>query len=625
MRRSPFAYPFVFLLVGIAASDAVVRAQDDKAPAKATHLIADGQLQPNDAFKERKDWIREFLFVETEFDSDGDGRKDRMHVDVTRPLQTRTESLKVPVVYETSPYFAGTGPMDTSYYWNAQHELGAKPPPRPAMQPIGFGKKPGMIAQNDPLTNRWVARGVAVVHSCSPGTGWSQGCPSVGGDNESLAPKAVIDWLGGRAKGFTTLDGNEEVRALWCTGKVAMIGTSYNGTLPIAAATTGVEGLVAIVPVAPNTSYYRYYRSNGLVRHPGGYLGEDVDVLYDFIASGDPQKRDWCIKNVRDGELAKGADRVSGDYNDFWAGRDYANKLANYKAATLMAHGWNDWNVMPEHSVSIYVALKQKGVPAMAYFHQQGHGGDPPLPLVNRWFTRFLFDVDNGVEKDPKAWIVREGDRQPTSYPDYPHPDATAVTLHLGKGGNSTGALLLAAAAEQGSETLVDDVGKAGAELAAAANSPHRLLYALPKLAAPLHLSGTARLQVRLACDKSASNLSVWLVSLPWTDSRKLTDDVVTRGWADPQNHKSVRQGEPLEPGKFYDLAFDLQPDDQVLAADEQLALMIMASDRDFTLWPKAGTKLTIDLDATTLTIPVVGGATALQRAIGSAGDGGKR
>jgi X-Pro dipeptidyl-peptidase len=622
MRRSTCS---TFVLAGLAASVSLARAQDTPKPAKAEHVIQDGQLQVNEAFKDRKDWIREFLFVEASFDSDGDGRNDRLHVDVTRPLQTRTEGLKVPVIYETSPYFAGTGPMDTSYYWNAEHELGAKPPPRPKMQPIGFGKKPGMIVPNDPLASRWVPRGLAVVHSCSPGTGWSQGCPTVGGANESLAPKAVIDWLCGRAKGFKSLDGDEQVLADWCTGKVAMIGTSYNGTLPIAAATTGVEGLVAIVPVAPNTSYYRYYRSNGLVRHPGGYLGEDVDVLYDFIASGDPKRRDDCIKNVRDGELAKNADRVSGDYNEFWAGRDYANQLANYKAATLMAHGWNDWNVMPEHSVSIYAALKQKGVPAMAYFHQQGHGGDPPLPMVNRWFTRFLFDVDNGVEKDPKAWIVREGDRQPTSYPDYPHPEAVAVTLQLGKGGNGLGTLRLEAAGEQGTETIVDDVGKAGAELASAESSPHRLLYALPELKAPLHLSGTARLRIKLACDKSASNLSVWLVSLPWTDSRKLTDDIVTRGWADPQNHSSLTKGQPLEPGKFYELAFDLQPDDQVLAAGERLALMIMASDRDFTLWPKPGTKLTVDLDGTSLTIPVVGGAAALRQAIGAPPETGKR
>ncbi|HRR93723.1 MAG TPA: CocE/NonD family hydrolase, partial [Bacteroidales bacterium] len=72
-------------------------------------------------------------------------------------------------------------------------------------------------------------------------------------------------------------------KAYWTTGKVGMIGTSYNGTIPFAAATTGVQGLEAIIPVAPNTSYYHYYRSNGLVRSPGGYLGEDVDVLYEFI------------------------------------------------------------------------------------------------------------------------------------------------------------------------------------------------------------------------------------------------------------------------------------------------------------------------------------------------------
>ncbi len=118
----------------------------------------------------------------------------------------------------------------------------------------------------------WLPRGFAVVHSASPGTGLSQGCPTVGGINESLAPKAVIDWLNQRASGYTTVDGDEEVVAFWSTGKVGMTGTSYNGTIPIAAATTGVDGLEAIIPIAPNTSYYHYYRSNGLIRHPGGWM-----------------------------------------------------------------------------------------------------------------------------------------------------------------------------------------------------------------------------------------------------------------------------------------------------------------------------------------------------------------
>ena len=42
---------------------------------------------------------------------------------------------------------------------------------------------------------------------------------------------------------------------------------------------------------------------------------------------------------------------------------------------------------------------------------------------------------------------------------------------------------------------------------------------------------------------------------------------------------------------------------------------MIFSSDRDFTLWPKAGTELTIDLDGTMLELPVVGGEAAVKKA----------
>ena len=36
---------------------------------------------------------------------------------------------------------------------------------------------------------------------------------------------------------------------------------------------------------------------------------------------------------------------------------------------------------------------------------------------------------------------------------------------------------------------------------------------------------------------------------------------------------------------------------------------MIFSSEQDFTLWPTPGTELTVDLDNTALTLPVVGGA----------------
>jgi X-Pro dipeptidyl-peptidase len=592
------------------------------ATAPAKPVFKDGQAQVVPEFNKSAEWIKEYLWVETEFDSDKDGKKDRMHVDVTRQKQTDTEGLKVPVIYMTSPYFAGTAGLDKETFWNPEQELGQEPKEHKNPKPIPYKADTKMVAPGS--GGQWVQRGFAVVHSSSPGTGRSQGCPSVGGDNESLAPKAVIDWLNGRAKGFTTPDGDEEIKATWCTGKVGMTGTSYNGTLPIAAATTGVEGLEAIIPVAPNTSYYHYYRSNGLVRHPGGYTGEDIDVLYNFIHSGDPEKREKCDGDIRDAELAKGRDRATGDYNDFWAGRDYLNDLGPYKAATLMAHGFNDWNVMPEHSYRIYKAIKAKGVPAQIYYHQGGHGGDPPMEMMNKWFTRYLYGIENGVEKDPKSWIVREDAPRtgrmagkPTSYPDYPNPEAKAVTLFLTPGGRSLGGLSLEAKPQDVKETLIDDAKIKGADLAKAEISENRLLYVTPELSEPIHISGIARFKIKMACDKPAANLSVWLVPLPLpaAEQSPITDRIITRGWADPQNYKSLTKGEALEPGKFYDLAFDLQPDDQIIPAGKRIGLMVFSSDFDFTLWPKAGTQLTVDLAGTSLELPVVGGDATLKKA----------
>jgi X-Pro dipeptidyl-peptidase len=72
-----------------------------------------------------------------------------------------------------------------------------------------------------------------------------------------------------------------------------------------------------------------------------------------------------------------------------------------------------------------------------------------------------------------------------------------------------------------------------------------------------------------------------------------------------------------LKPGKFYELSFDLQPDDQVIPKGQKIGVMIFSSDRDFTLWPKAGTQLTVDLDQTVIEMPVLGGGTAAKKAFG--------
>src|SRR5262245_20973964 len=129
----------------------------------------------------------------------------------------------------------------------------------------------------------FLPRGFIFADANSLGTGQSTGCPTIGGREENLAMKAVIDWFGGRGRAFDA-DGRE-VTAYWTTGATAMIGTSYVGTLPIGAATLGVDGLKAIVPIAGVSSYYDHRRSYGLVINSYPMTGTDPDTLFDNILS----------------------------------------------------------------------------------------------------------------------------------------------------------------------------------------------------------------------------------------------------------------------------------------------------------------------------------------------------
>ena len=639
---------------------------------KAAPTFVNGMAQVVPAFQDSSTWIRQELWVETSFDSDRDGKPDRVHVDVTRPRQTDTEGLKVSILYGSSPYYAGTARGQVN--WDVNLELNAAPLPRGVMASPAYRADRTRIS--NALVNEWVQRGFAVVHSEAPGTGRSQGCPTVGDDPERLPMKFVVDWLNGRAKGYTTPTGNEEVKATsWSTGKVGMIGTSYEGTLPLAAATTGVKGLEVVVPVSPNTSYYHYYRSNGLVRSPGGYLGEDVDVLYDFVASGDSTGRANCDKIWKNGIFAgaKGQDRATGDYNEFWSKRDLLPFVKNIKAAVLLAHGLNDYNVVPEHSVRIYNEMKARHLPVSMYLHQGGHGGNPPAEMLNRWFSHYLYGVENGVEKDPPVWIVQDAAAQepravaavaaaaaavaqaaaagggrggdsaaaaggrgrgrgrgvvvpPTPFASFPVPGAVPVVLRPTSGGNGVARLSLGNAVT-GTDKLVDDVAMSGSGAASEEQSTHRLLYATPTFSDTVHISGTPRVTLRVSSSAPAANLSVWLVMLPYDSTRAGSSShtgLITRGWADIQNYKSLTKGgnynstqpgEKLVAGKFYDVTFDLQPDDEFVPAGKRLAVMIMSSDREFTLWPKPGTELTIDLAKSSFSIPIVGGLSALNKA----------
>ena len=648
------------------------------------------------------DWHSGEVWVESTFDSDGDGRLDRIHADFTAPREVLTEGLKVPVLFEDSPYYADTAPVYAN--WGVDHELGMPPADRqlaPYWQAFNTSPQISTIYEST-----WVPRGFAVVHSESPGTGHSEGCPTSGGRNETLGATAVIDWLNGRARAFTTRTGDvEAMRPTWTTGKVGMLGTSYNGTLPIAAATTGVEGLEAIIPISAISDWYDYYRANGMVRAPhsssnptgnnNAFQGEDLDVLVDVVYSrlDEVGERTICLPELE--RIEKKQDRVTGNRSGFWQERSYMKDVDGLRAATLLAHGNIDFNVMTKHAAQLYDALKKRDVPHMFYFHQGGHGGPPPDVLQNYWFSRYLYDQQNGVEDMPRSWVVREaatcpprqttatGDQSntatltvadtspfrlgnsltvpqtnsdgsitnttrtitdipdsthlvlasavatgagqrvangavvflacntanPTPYPEWPDPATRDVTFNLTPGAPARGGLTTGPATPGApTETLTDDASIPGITSANAPSSNVRLIYQTEPLAQQVRISGTPTVSLNVAFSKSKANLTAALVRYPATGN----GTILTRGWIDPANRNSDRADIPVTPGRSYKIDFDMQPKDTIVPAGNRLALMVLSSDRDFTIRPPAGTQLTLDLGSSTMTLPIVGGAGAL-------------
>jgi hypothetical protein len=281
----------------------------------------------------------------------------------------------------------------------------------------------------------------------------------------------------------------------------------------------------------------------------------------------------------------------------------------------LVAHGNNDWNVMTKHAAQFYEAIKALGLPHQLYLHQGGHGGAPPLSMTNKWFTRYLWNYPNDVEAAPRAWVVREGQsaQNPTPYAEWPDPAAADAVLSLTGGAPAVGTLTFREVGAA-TETLTDDATQNAATFMNAASSPNRLVFKSAALTAPIRISGTPSVSLRLATSKAKANVTALLVSYPAAGG---AGTIISRGWMDPENRTAINLTEPVTPGTMYRLNFDMQPKDSVVAAGRQLGIVLLSSDREYTIRPAPGTQLTVDVGQSSATLPVVGGAKALAEATG--------
>ncbi|MFF9003909.1 Xaa-Pro dipeptidyl-peptidase [Streptomyces achromogenes] len=573
--------------------------------------------------------IRESVWVDIGLDEDGDGRDDRVAADIVRPAEPARQGRRVPVIMDASPYYSccGRGNESQLKTYDAQGHV--------VQMPLFYD-------------NFFVPRGYAFVGVDLAGTNRSDGCVDIGGPSDIRSAKAVIDWLNGRARAYTSRTGGTPVRAGWTNGRTGMIGKSWDGTIANGVAATGVEGLKTIVPISAISSWYDYYFAQGAPLYDGG-----PDDLADRVESAGA--RAHCAAVQR--RLAEGSPR-SGDRTPLWTERDYVKDAARVRASVFAVHGMQDLNVRTQHLGPWWDALARHGVRRKIWLSQTGHV-DPFdfrrgawVDTLHRWFDHELLGYDNGIDREPMADVERRPDQWVTT-PLWPPAGTRATVLHPAQG-RQAGVGTLGPRRGHGTAVFTDDPRLGETDWAAhvTAATPEKAGFLTAPLSRALRLAGSAEVTVTATPTTSSAHLSAVLADIGPDTIRDYADPaegittlaertcwgestagdsacfketrartaavgytLVSRGWADLGHHASATKGVPLTPGRAYTMTLRLGATDHVVPAGHRLALIIAGTDRDLLEPPSTRPALTVDLSRTAAKVPLVGGAGAFARA----------
>ena len=592
------------------------------------------------------DAIREVVYVESRVDTDKDGLPDLVKVSIIRP---RYEG-KIPAVMTASPYHQGTNDkasdkalynMNVDLEVKEPHTIQVEVPQLELVDPVGSAELVDEaeetlthINSSYTLNDYLLPRGYANLYVSGVGTKDSQGLMTNGNYQQIEAYKNVIDWLNGRCRAFTDHTRQRQVKADWSNGKVATTGISYLGTMSNGLATTGVDGLEVIIAEAGISSWYNYYRENGLVTSPGGYPGEDFDSLAELTYSRALRAGDYLRHHAAHQAdldiVKKELDRASGDYNQFWHDRNYLLNANQVKAEVVFTHGSQDWNVKPLHVFNMFQALPAS-IKKHLFYHNGAH------VYLNNWqsidfresmnalLSKKLLGYDSSYELPTVIWQDNTGEQSWTSLDDFGN-QTNQRTFSLGDDEKVIQNRYETKDYERYGKaypTFLTDLYQDKAQ---------QVTIDLP-IEEDLHLNGKARLHLRLYSSTNKGLLSAQLLELgskkylqpyPAVLSVRTLDNgryhmldnltelpfkeagqrVISKGYLNLQNRHDLLEVEAVTPGEWMEFDFDLQPTIYKLEKGATLRLVLYTTDFEITVRDQTDYQLTIDLAQSSLHLP---------------------
>lgn len=618
--------------------------------------------------------IREVVYVESPQDSDNDGKRDLLKAEILRPSETEN-GLKVPVLYTASPYNQGTNdetgeklthnvnvplthkqPNNLKYsdieYKDDNQEI---PAPRKIDGETKKAEQDFSRESSYTLNDYFLARGFAVVYMAGIGTKDSDGFRTTGDPDETISTVAIIKWLTGQLPAFTNRTDNIKIKAWWSNQKVAMTGRSYLGTLATAAATTGVSGLKTVISEAAISNWYDYYRDGGLVIAPGGFPGEDADVLAEETFSRRLQPGDFHnIKSQWDDQIKAiqaGEDRATGDYNTFWDARNYHKDFKNIKADVFMVHGLNDWNVKPRNVERLWNGIKHNGVTQKIILHQGQHiyinafRSIDYNDIINLWLTHELLGIENQAKEIIPNVIIQDNTKTEkwTAYKDWASAENQQIKYNLSSDKLVTDEVTPSTQSFQDkldqptfdnyakhNDTWEHDLIAADKKLA-----ENQLIYKTDALSDDLTIDGKVNVQLKVSSSEDIGLLGFQLID--YGEAKRLTvsptllsknslaetydwreDDLreftyaqptpfkmITKGHINLQNRENNYKVDELKPNVFYNIDVELQPTFYKLLKGHQLGLIVYATDFGMTVRGNQNIKYTVQANDSSLVVPI--------------------